>query len=191
MNDLQFASAGSNATFTFSATIPTNGDYEIFIFYSSYATNALVTISSFTINNTYSVDMTTRGSKWVSLDQFNFTAGETVQVTISALGANGYVIADGIRFSKIPQADNVSFAGLPGSTFSNSPIALTGNPAGGFFSGNGIIFNAFNPAIAGSGFHNINYHYTNVSGCKTVVSQTILVGTLNYIVNYGLGTIAP
>jgi len=81
MNDLQYASAGSNATFTFSTTIPTSGLYEVFIFYSSYAihaTNAPVIISTSTINNSYSVDMTTRGSKWISLDEFSFTAGEFV-----------------------------------------------------------------------------------------------------------------
>lgn len=195
LNDLQYASAGSNATFTFNATIPTGGLYEIFIFYSSYpihATNAPVTISTSTINNTYSVDMTTRGGKWISLDQFTFAAGENVQVSISALGANGFVIADGVRLSRVPQAANVSFSGLPSSTFTTSSITLSGNPPGGYFTGNGVVFNAFNPGIAGPGFHSVSYHYTNAAGCETVVSQSILVGTITYnFVNYGLGTIAP
>jgi len=195
MNDLQYASAGSNATFTFNATIPTSGTYEVFIFYSSYsihATNAPINISTNTFNNVYSVDMTTLGGKWISLDQLNFTAGENVQVSISALGANGFVIADGVRFSRVPQGESVSITGLPGSTFSTTPISLSGNPTGGFFSGNGIFFNAFNPGIAGAGLHDISYHYTNTAGCETVVSQTILVGTISYnFINYNLGTITP
>jgi len=195
MNDLQYAPAGSNATFTFSTTIPTAGLYEVFIFYSSYAvhaTNAPVTISTSTLNNVYSVDMTTRGGKWISLDQFNFAAGENVQVSISALGANGFVIADGVRFSRIPQAATVSFSGLPSNTFTTTPIPLIGNPSGGYFTGNGVVFNAFNPSIAGPGFHSISYNYTNSAGCETIVSQTILVGTISFnFVNYGLGTISP
>lgn len=195
MNDLLFAAAGANATFTFSTTIPTAGQYEVFIFYSSYsihATNTPINISTASGNNSYNIDMTTLGGKWVPIDQFSFAAGETVQVSISAQNANGFVIADGVRFSKAPYAENVSFTGLPTSTFSSTPIVLNGQPAGGYFTGDGIIFNAFNPSIAGSGLHTISYNYTNSSGCETVVSQNILAGTISYnFVNYNLGTIDP
>lgn len=194
MSDLQFAAAGTNATFTFNTTIPIAGKYEVFIFYSSYpihATNAQVQINTATTTNMYSIDMTVRGGKWVPLDQFNLVAGEQVQIMISAQNANGYVIADGVRFSRVPENVNANFT-LPSSTFSNSPITLSGIPAGGYFTGNGVLFNAFNPSLAGAGLHTINYHYTNLSGCETVVSKTILVGSLNYnFVSYNLGTIAP
>jgi len=194
MSDLQFAATGANATFTFNATIPVAGKYEVFIFYSSYnihATNAPVEIVTTTSTNQYSVDMTTRGGKWIPLDQFNLAASEQVQITISAQNANGYVIADGVRFSKIPSAINVNFT-LPTVTLSNSPITLSATPTGGYFSGNGVLFNAFNPSVAGAGLHNINYNYTNASGCETVVSNTILVSTISYnFVTYNLGIIAP
>jgi len=74
--------------------------------------------------------MTARGGKWVPLDQFNLVAGEQVQITISAQNANGYVIADGVRFSRVPAAANVNFT-LPTVTFSSSPITLSGMPTGG------------------------------------------------------------
>jgi len=194
MNDLQFAAAGANATFTFNASIPVAGKYEVFIFYSSYnihATNAPVQITTATSTNQYNVDMTTRGGKWIPLDQFNLTAGEQVQITISAQNANGYVIADGVRFSKVPETPNINFI-LPGVTFASIPITLSATPTGGYFTGNGVTFSAFNPVLAGPGFHTVYYHYTNSSGCETVVSNSILVGTISYnFVSYDLGVITP
>lgn len=89
-------------------------------------------------------------------------------------------------------SEQVSFVDFPSSTFSSSPIALTAEPSGGYFSGNGVLFNAFNPLIAGPGFHTITYYYTSADGCNTEVSSTILVATISYnFVNYNLGTINP
>jgi len=88
--------------------------------------------------------------------------------------------------------NSISFSGLPSTSGSAVPIDLMGNPSGGVFSGNGIIFNAFNPLIAGPGQHEINYTYTDSTGCEESVSQSIIVFTLNYnFVNYNLGTISP
>lgn len=85
-------------------------------------------------------------------------------------------------------SSNLSISGLPPFTSSSSPISLAGSPAGGSFSGTGIIFNAFNPAVAGAGTHTITY--TDACGAST--SQNILVFTITYnFVNYNLGTIAP
>lgn len=85
-----------------------------------------------------------------------------------------------------------SILNLPGSTFTTAPISLTAEPPGGQFSGNGVIFNAFNPVVAGSGFHTITYNYTDATGCEAVASSTILVGTITYnFVNNYLGTIGP
>lgn len=82
-------------------------------------------------------------------------------------------------------------SGLPANTSSFSPINLTGSPAGGTFSGTGIIFNAFNPSLAGAGIHTITYTYTE-NGCTYTASQNIFVFniTTNFV-NYNLGTISP
>jgi len=78
-------------------------------------------------------------------------------------------------------------AGLPAITSSNSPISLSGTPAGGTFSGTGIVFSAFNPSIAGPGNHVVTY---TVNGCS--VSQTIFVFSITYnFVNYNLGIVQP
>jgi len=88
---------------------------------------------------------------------------------------------------------NLSIVNFPTSTFSTGPIALTGSPSGGTFSGPGVLFNAFNPSVTGAGLHTITYQYTDTNtDCIAEVSATILVGTINYnFVSYNLGTITP
>jgi len=93
-----------------------------------------------------------------------------------------------------PPACNLSanFSGLPTTVSSNAPITLTGSPAGGTFSGTGVVFNAFNPAVAGPGIHEITYTYNNGSGCEVCTTQSVLVFNIIYnFVNYNLGTISP
>jgi len=86
----------------------------------------------------------------------------------------------------------ISFNTLPTSVSSNAPINLVGSPGAGTFSGPGVVFNAFNPGLAGPGFHTITYTYNDGNGCSGTSSQNILVFTINFnFVNYNLGTIAP
>lgn len=88
----------------------------------------------------------------------------------------------------VESSSNVTISGLPTVTSSNSPINLTGSPAGGTFSGTGIIFNAFNPSVSGPGSHTITY----TDPCGNSTSQNILVFTVVFnFVNYNLGTISP
>lgn len=85
----------------------------------------------------------------------------------------------------------VSF-NLQPTASNNTPITLTASPPGGTFSGVGVIFNAFNPSIAGPGLHPITYTYSNANGCTTSVTNSILTFTVIYnFVNYNLGTISP
>jgi len=87
---------------------------------------------------------------------------------------------------------NVSFTGLPASTFSSSPIYLTGSPVGGEFSGTAVLFSVFNPLLAGPGFHEVTYTYTDSNGCSDSTTQSILVFSVNFnFVNYNLGIITP
>jgi len=81
---------------------------------------------------------------------------------------------------------------LPSLTVDATPISLSATPTGGSFSGNGVIFNAFNPVLAGPGLHTINYSFTDIDGCVYESSQNILVGSIIYnFVNYNLGVISP
>jgi len=115
-------------------------------------------------------------------DLSNLTAGDYTVVITDGAGAE---VESTIT---VESSSAVSFTGLPPVTSSNSPINLTGSPAGGTFSGPGVIFNAFNPSIAGPGNHTITY----TDPCGNNTSQTILVFTISFnFVNYNLGTIAP
>jgi len=86
----------------------------------------------------------------------------------------------------------LNITSLPTSTGSSTPITLTGNPQGGTFSGTGVVFNAFNPSVAGTGNHTITYTYQEEFGCSFSTQEDIFVFTIIYnFVNYNLGTIAP
>ncbi len=60
----------------------------------------------------------------------------------------------------------------------NSPkFSLTGgSPAGGTYSGPGVVSNQFDPSIAGLGTFTISYSFTDVNGCSAQAQQTITVG---------------
>jgi hypothetical protein len=63
-----------------------------------------------------------------------------------------------------------------------NPIGLVGNPSGGSFSGNGVNGSVFNPQIAGLGISNVNYNYTNISGCNgNAIQSTIVYDTTGTI----------
>jgi len=50
-----------------------------------------------------------------------------------------------------------------------------GTPQGGYYYGQNINNNIFNPAVAGAGTHNIYYVYQDANGCSDTASTTILV----------------
>lgn len=54
-------------------------------------------------------------------------------------------------------------------------VPLTGSPAGGTFSGTGVVNNAFNPSSVGPGTYTLTYTYTNASGCTNSSNSTIQV----------------
>lgn len=96
-------------------------------------------------------------------------ATDTVTVTVNALptpsidGLDAVVCAD---------------AGL---------ITLTGTPAGGTFSGAGIVGGSFDPSVAGAGTSTVTYVVTNAAGCTDSISQDVDV--VSAVASFtGLGT---
>ncbi|NVO19855.1 MAG: T9SS type A sorting domain-containing protein [Bacteroidetes bacterium] len=83
---------------------------------------------------------------------------------------------------------SVSFTGLSASYCVNAgAVTLTGIPAGGSFSGNGISGNSFNPATAGvGGPYSITYTYTDGNSCLNSSSQTVTVNALPAVSFTGL-----
>ncbi|NBU70686.1 MAG: hypothetical protein EBS53_04430 [Bacteroidetes bacterium] len=58
---------------------------------------------------------------------------------------------------------------------SGQNIALTGNPAGGTFSGTGISGNTFVTAGLAAGFYPITYTYVNANGCTSTAQTTLVI----------------
>ncbi|MDQ1086945.1 gliding motility-associated C-terminal domain-containing protein [Siphonobacter sp. SORGH_AS_1065] len=54
-------------------------------------------------------------------------------------------------------------------------LTLVGTPAGGIFSGPGVVGNEFDPSQAGIGSFPITYTITNAYGCKAMAQQTAVV----------------
>jgi hypothetical protein len=84
----------------------------------------------------------------------------------------------------------VSFSGLASDYCEDdSPVTLTGNPAGGTFSGPGITGDQFDPVAAGLGFHSITYFYTDAEGCSDSDIQGTTVHSLPAVSFSGLGAL--
>ncbi|QTN39522.1 fibronectin type III domain-containing protein [Cryomorphaceae bacterium] len=68
---------------------------------------------------------------------------------------------------------NVSFSGIGDVCASAAPVAMTGSPAGGTFSGPGIVNgDTFDPTIVAPGTYTITYTYTDpATGCTNSASQ--------------------
>jgi hypothetical protein len=122
----------------------------------------------------------------------NGTRGRQKDLAPGALSGTSYfrrrVIAGPCAYSysnvvtvTVNPLPGVSFTGLPARVCTDvAPITLTGNPAGGTFSGPGISGNLFNPAAAGTGAHSISYTFTNGNQCSNTTSALVLVGLVVY-----------
>jgi hypothetical protein len=82
----------------------------------------------------------------------------------------------------------VSFTGFIGTYCinDNTPVALTGSPSGGVFTGSGITGNTFVPSIAQVGNNSVTYTYTNLNGCTNTQTQVVVVNSLPVVSFTGL-----
>ena len=70
----------------------------------------------------------------------------------------------------------VSLSSVSGPICVNSAtVALSGNPAGGVFSGSGVSGSIFDPAVSGAGAFVVSYDYTDLNSCTATASNTISV----------------
>jgi hypothetical protein len=67
------------------------------------------------------------------------------------------------------------FDALDTLCLTDAPVDLLGLPVGGFFSGDGIMGNSFNPSMSGTGPQNITYTYFDQYGCVNNANQIITV----------------
>jgi hypothetical protein len=91
------------------------------------------------------------------------------------------------RTTEVLPAPAVSFSGLLATYCSNDmATTLSGTPAAGTFSGNGIMANAFDPAVAGAGNHTITYAFTATNGCTSTDDASTTVNAAPVVELSGL-----
>ncbi len=67
-------------------------------------------------------------------------------------------------------------------------VTLSGDPAGGTWSGPGVSGNVFDPAVAAAGSHVLTYNFTDGNGCTSSCTTTIVV---NGVPNVTAGAYGP
>jgi len=115
--------------------------------------------------------------------------------TVTGMDTDGFISTSQVTINVgNGSGTNASISGLPSPNIVTDglPIALSGSPAGGTFSGEGVAFNFFNPALLVPGLYTITYTLDDGSGCASTASEEILVADLFFnFVTYNLGTIEP
>ena len=140
--------------------------------------DSIVLSSSPAMSYLWSTGATTQ-SIWV-LQSGTFTVDAT-----DVGGCTGTSAGETVTVNPSP---NITISGLNGGyCLSNTPVSLTGSPAGGLFTGPGISGNAFDPTMAGLGTHTIAYSYTDANGCGGSQSQSTIVSS-NAFVSLGPDT---
>jgi FtsP/CotA-like multicopper oxidase with cupredoxin domain len=93
--------------------------------------------------------------------------------------SNGCVAED----SAVLHVDSVPFIQLHTVAplcINAAPVTLTGEPAGGFFSGPGITGAILDPAAAGAGMHAASYIYITGAGCSDTSNFTVTINDLTF-----------
>ena len=101
------------------------------------------------------------------------TGVHTLTYSITNVGGCSGTITTTIQVYALP---SVTFSYVKTNHCNNAaPVTLSGNPAGGTFTGNGMVGNVFHPALAGVGTHVITYTFTNANGCTNFATRTLNV----------------
>jgi hypothetical protein len=109
-------------------------------------------------------------------------SGYKIRVIASSPTATG--TSSSVTINALPV---VSISGAAASYCINgADVTLTGSPAGGTFTGNGMAGNVFTPATAGLGPHTITYSYTDPNGCSGSATQNINVNAIPTVSISGL-----
>lgn len=97
----------------------------------------------------------------------------TVCVVLTLNGCPGTASLYSITVNPSPQ---INFPALPATCDSTTPTILNmATPAGGTYTGTGVVGNIFDPAISGQGMFTITYTFTDLNGCSNTASQSITV----------------
>jgi hypothetical protein len=145
----------------FSPMLPATASYQIYLNWTTGTTranNAPVDVNYAGGSTTLSVNQRTGGA-WQLLGTFNFNAGANGNVLIRNDGANGYVIADAVKFVQLPPSQPNGLTAAPG----DSQVTLNWTDVSGATS-----YNVKRATVSGGTYANIaspvaaSYTDTNV-----------------------------
>lgn len=120
---------------------------------NTYTWNTSSNSSSITVNPISTTVYTVSGN----LVGCASTAVKVVTVTVNALPV-------------------VSLGSITGPLcLNNSPVALSGSPSGGIYSGIGVSGNNFDPSLSGAGTYTVMYNYTDANTCSASDTKTVNV----------------
>ena len=85
---------------------------------------------------------------------------------VTAEGPNGCTARDMITIEFIELPDAAIAVAQSSVCISGTPVNLLGLPSGGYFAGNGVVGNTFDPELAGGGLHEIQYIVMDKDGCE-------------------------
>lgn len=92
----------------------------------------------------------------------------TITYTVTVTDANGCTATDDVDVT-VASLPTVSLTGLDSIYCVSDPlVTLVGTPAGGTFSGVGVVGSTFNPGNGQYGLNDVSYSYTDANGCTGV-----------------------
>ncbi len=104
------------------------------------------------------------------------TPGADIIYTVKATDASGCVAITSIPVTQ-HTSPSASLDPIGNICNANTSVPLVGGlPAGGVYSGSGVVNNAIYPAQSGNGSVSVTYTYTDGNGCSASASQTATVG---------------
>ncbi len=124
-----------------------------------------------TVGTSQTLNVTTSGTYVAHVNQFGLTGIDAINISVNAL-------------------PTVTFLGLAANYCENSTAAtLSSLPAGGTYTGNGMVGNSFDPALAGLGIQSLTYTYTDANGCSNSATASTNVNAVPVVTNSGNVTI--
>jgi PKD repeat protein len=166
-------------------------DYTVKVGGAVLIPNFTANTSEICINNEVQFTDNSQGNitSWSWSFQGGTPATSTLQnPTISYNAAGNFdvslTVSDGLTSQTLTQTGFITVFDLPLVTFAQIPDMclnwpqqeLTqGFPAGGVYSGTGVLNGWFYPNVAGTGTHDLEYSYLDENGCENIATQTVYV----------------
>jgi len=108
-------------------------------------------------------------------EEINITIESETFIELTGELTNGCASKDTITIGVLEAIPATLNGLLPVYCENDPPELLTGTPAGGTFSGSGIVGDEFKPSAAGPGTYKIVYSYDNENGCMSTDTATTTV----------------